>query len=135
VIHSRWKKLTQEKRATVLAAAFKPSYLFDVDSARSAWNIPINASVVWADITSFSQDSMKLLSLLHTRTAFEPQLWAAFDTRSSEHAFAARRQDLHVFNASSVIMHGEDYGRLAKFEVDSAHSWEDIGFPRALIIF
>jgi hypothetical protein len=100
VIHSRWKKLTQEKRAMVLATASKPSYLFDVDPARSAWNIPINASVLWADIISFSQDSMKLLPLLHARTAFEPQFWAAFDTRSSEHAFAARRQDLYVFNAS-----------------------------------
>jgi hypothetical protein len=132
VIHSRWKKLTQEKRAKVLAAA---SDLFQSSPARSAWHMERNALVNWADITSFSQDSMKLLSLLHVRTSFESRLWAAFDTRSSSVAFAAPKQMLYMFNAASVIMHGEHYGRLVELDVESAHGWEDVGFPRAVITF
>jgi hypothetical protein len=77
---------------------------------------------------------MRILSLLHVRSEYDAQKWAAFDTRSARTEFMSLK--VHRFyNVNVVIMHGESNGRLKKFDMDAAHSWTEAGFPRALLTF
>lgn len=78
---------------------------------------------------------MRLMSLLHVRSEYGPEQWAAFDTRS---AWLACRQTgwmRCVHNDNAVVMHGENYGKLVPFAVNSAHSWKEVGYPRAELTF
>ncbi|KAM0717605.1 hypothetical protein Q7P37_007457 [Cladosporium fusiforme] len=134
VILSRWKKLSQEKRANRLIEASNLFKSFETFSRKSAWDQPMNGLVKWIKLDAFSQDRMKLLSLLHVRTEYEPQLWAPFDTRSSYGYFSVLNGMLY-FNEKSVIMHGKHYGNLVPFDVNSAYGWATMGFPRAILTF
>lgn len=131
-IWSRWSQYSQQKRQHVLANASQ--IITTASSKRGSWAESKNDLIKWLELESLSQGT-KLLSLLHLRTEYEPHLWAAFDTRSSYLCFFLYRNDEYLFNAKSVIMYGKHYGKMKRFDVNSAHGWAEAGFPRAVVTF
>ena len=55
-----------------------------------------------------------------------------FDTRSNWRDFT---KSPYMYNPGAVIIHGEHYGKLVEFKVGEAHSWHQVGFPRAVLTF
>lgn len=78
---------------------------------------------------------MKLLSLIHVRSEYRSNQWAVFDTRSTWMECSNLRWRMYKYNPRAVIMHGKQYGRLVEFDVNSAHTWHQAGFLRAVLTF
>jgi hypothetical protein len=131
VVLSRWKLLGREERMKVLIRA-SPT-LFQRSDTTTTSGAP--KLIRWLDSAAFSQDSMRLLSLLHLRSEHGPERWAVFDTRSTSELCTQRDWPNYSYNTGAVIMHGERYGELVDFDPNSAHSWQQVGFPRALLTF
>jgi hypothetical protein len=135
----KWNKKgnTQKRRAELLSKASpklfnaRPEPLTDEPGALSF----ANPHLPWLDPAAFSQDRMRLLSLLHVRSEYGPDQWAAFDTRSGCFACSKWLWLCYWYNPSAVIMHGERYGSLVDFDANSAHGWQQAGFPRAIMTF
>ncbi|KAK5123159.1 hypothetical protein LTR85_003357 [Meristemomyces frigidus] len=90
----------------------------------------------WLKLEDFMEDRMRLLSLLHVRTAHTPAEWALFDTRSSMIQFWAGLIPVVIFNANSVKMYGDEYGLLTKeWNHCLALHGAVLGFPRAFCTF
>lgn len=73
---------------------------------------------------------MRLLSLLHARSAFEPEEWAMFDKWHlilAEH-FAVLMPE---FNGNCVVMQGPEYGKLVPWDEEKAHSWQIMAYCKA----
>ena len=79
-----------------------------------------------------TKDHTRLLALLHVRSEYEQQQWAAFDTRSARKGYTLGSGPAYlIFNANAVIMQGEEYGKVKKLDVNAARSFEEVGYPRA----
>jgi hypothetical protein len=137
VILSRWNKFSQEKRANLLTTA--APHLFDLPlmNEPNVWGTKraVDPLIPWLDAVSFSQDRAKLLSLLHVRSEYDSSQWAAFDTRSARRACTQSGWLAYTHNPRAVILHGPQYGKLVKFDVHAAHSWQQAGYPRAKLTF
>jgi hypothetical protein len=129
-ILSRWKDYNKETRSKMLVEAssqlFQPPCLDGIEpDGRLTWEV---------DLAALSEDHMKLLSLLHVRSEYNPDQWTSFDTRSTHGVCRQSGWDVYIYNAKAVTMHGEQYGTLVEFDPDLAHSWQQLGFPRALTV-
>jgi len=146
-ILKRWKKYSYERRASVLRAGAKDVFM-GVYEQVEAWRPdpaadplevgePYVACIDWLgrqEIEQLAKDHTRLLALLNVRSEYGPEQWATFDTRSARRGFVMDYAiPDHKFNANSVIMHGEAYGRLKEFDIDAARSFEEVGFPRAFV--
>jgi len=139
VILSRWKKFSQAKRAKLLNTAApeillsplcEPAdYITSLDPKIEVGH----AAIPGRETNGFGHDYMKLLSLLHVRSEYDPSQWAAFDTRSTQSLCSQSTWKQYLYNPRAVIMHGEQYGRLVDFDVNAAHGWQQAGFPRAIL--
>ncbi|THY63311.1 hypothetical protein D6C99_00610 [Aureobasidium pullulans] len=95
-----------------------------VASYQDSWFLP------YLDAQTLSEDPTLFLSLLHHRTANEPEQWLMFDNANivlAEH-FAIVP---NTFNPNCVVAQGPEYGKLVKWNADQAHRWEIIGFTKA----
>lgn len=121
LILARWKKYSPKRRLELLN---KASTMFSPPSSEPFGGPEDSANTYfsWLDTTGFSEDRMRLMSLLHVRSEYGPEQWAAFDTRSTWLACHKKRWVRCVHNANAVVMHGEQYGKLVPFAVNSAHS-------------
>jgi hypothetical protein len=149
VVASRWKKYSHEKRAALLRESSKGVFdgiwneveTWSLNPKADEWGVhePCVASIGWLNhfkIQELAEDHMALLSLLHLRSQYEPQQWAAFDTREAFRGYTFETgRKFHRFNANSVLMHGEEYGRLKPFDINAARSYQEVGFPRAWLTF
>ena len=86
LILARWKQYTPKRRAELLNEASpvvfhipSPEFLDNIDASDDT----TNAFASWLDTAEFSEDRMRLMSLLHVRSEYGPEQWAAFDTRSA----------------------------------------------------
>lgn len=126
VVLSRWKKYSHGKRATLPRAVSSETFkdwhqieTFRSNPASDPWEQKRGSigCIRWLNSSSIgqlSQDRMRILSLLHVRSEYEPQQWAALDTRSARATFMM--DTVHSwYNANVVVMHGESYGRLKEF--------------------
>lgn len=75
---------------------------------------------------------MRLLSILHVRTAHDARSWTAFDIRNNGAAWGSGHIPVW-FNKRCVLMCGKDYGLLRDFDSALCHESAMIGFPRALM--
>jgi hypothetical protein len=137
LILARWKKYPPKRRMELLTRASSvfhvcpPELLEGLDASDDCANVFVS----WLNTAEFSEDRMRLMSLLHVRSEYGPEQWAAFDTRSAWLACQQTEWQSCVYNANAVVMHGEYYGRLVPFAVNSAHSWKEVGYPRAQLTF
>jgi hypothetical protein len=136
-IETRWRKITRTKRADLLTSA-SPG-LFPVGACERLEQLGLwkrdtigHVNMPWLEPDAFSKDRMKLIHLIHVRSEFDAARWAIFDTRSNWRVFT---KSPYTYNPGAVIMHGEHYGKLVEFKVEEAHSWHQVGFPRAVLTF
>lgn len=136
LILARWKKYSPKRRAELLTKA-SPSVFIRCDllGRLDPSQDCANTYISWLNTNHFSEDRMRLMSFLHARSEYGPEQWAAFDTRSAWLCCQKGRWERCVYNANAVVMHGEHYGKLVPFAVSSAHSWQEVGYPRAELTF
>jgi hypothetical protein len=140
LILSRWRKQSRVKRAKLLNTA-APRF-FEPPSGNATENADpwasrkvIHEAIPGMETHGFSQDYMRLMSLLHVRSQCDPSEWAAFDIRSTKYVCSQSTWNPYIYNGSAVVMHGEQYGRVVDFDADSAHVWRQAGYPRAIMVF
>jgi hypothetical protein len=79
---------------------------------------------------------MKLLSLLHVRTAYHPSDWAVFDTQQSFEAWTNGAM-IMPYNGKMVKMYAQEgeaaYGTLTEWNEQLCQFWACMGFPRAAL--
>ncbi|KAE9982495.1 hypothetical protein BLS_005926 [Venturia inaequalis] len=84
----------------------------------------------YLDQATLSEDPLRLLSLLHVRSAFQPEEWVMFD---KWHVTLAEYHIVLIpeFNENCVVMQGPEYGKLVPWEEEKAHSWQIVGYCKA----
>ncbi|KAI1358001.1 hypothetical protein F5Y08DRAFT_322848 [Xylaria arbuscula] len=87
----------------------------------------------WLNIEVLKKNPAVLYALLHYRTRYTPQSWAAFDSKQLRISWACGWLDVD-FSPKCVIMHGARYGELVKWDEASAHRGDILGFPRARLV-
>ena len=141
-ISNRWRKASQSKRASAIHSAlpdiqvekwamfkyfYGPSVLLNEALLRKSCLLP------YLNLDDLRSDPFKFLSLLHARSKHDLDDWIAFDvdqTRMAwENGWVAVKHCDHA-----VTMFGAEYGRLVPWDLDQAHRWDIIGFPRAHLV-
>ena len=84
LILARWKKYTPKRRTELLKEA-SPT-VFDIPSLEShdkftSSHDTATAFASWLNTAELSGDRMRLMPVLHVRSEYGPEQWAAFDTR------------------------------------------------------
>jgi len=145
VLMSRWKKRSQAKRQALLKDAAP-------DLEEEQWIVPRYAYMPerklihsrsqsrrrqlllpWLSVELLKTHPAMLFSLLHYRTVYPPQDWAAFDCRQITASWACGWLDVD-FSAKCVVMYGPRYGDLVDWEAAAAHRADILGFPRARLV-
>ncbi|KAL6405574.1 hypothetical protein AUP68_11334 [Ilyonectria robusta] len=145
VLLSRWKKRSQAKREALLKEAAP-------DLEEKQWLIPrytyLRERLItharsqerrrqlllpWLNVEVLKTNPAVLFALLHYRTAYSPQHWAAFDSGQLTLSWASGFFDVD-FSAKSVVMYGQRYGSLVDWEEKAAHRADTLGFPRAMLV-
>jgi hypothetical protein len=145
VLLSRWKKRSQAKREALLKEAapeleedqwLLPRYSYMRERLYIHERSPTRKRQLllpWLNVRVMKTNPAVLFALLHYRTAYAPQLWAAFDSRQLTLGWAAGWFDVD-FSAKCVVMYGHQYGSLVDWEREAAHRGDTLGFPRAILV-
>ncbi|KAI7240313.1 hypothetical protein KC330_g1342 [Hortaea werneckii] len=160
-IKKKWEKLGREKRRALILGAQPSLYQHKWQELRSMWGYDNQARDVqqkgaldkeklgevnlhdervengclspFLNLESLMDDRDKVLSLLHYRSAHKLEDWVMFD--SSQAKRAAEGGNLsREYNENCVIMFGERYGDLVKWQREQCHRWNFIGYPRAVLV-
>ncbi|KAH7150598.1 hypothetical protein DER46DRAFT_613672 [Fusarium sp. MPI-SDFR-AT-0072] len=145
VLLSRWKKRSQAKREALLKEAapeleedqwLLPRYTYLRERLYIYARSPTRRRQLllpWLNVQVMKTNPAVLFALLHYRTAYSPQHWAAFDSRQLTLGWAAGFFDVD-FSAKCVVMYGDQYGSLVDWEEKAAHRADTLGFPRAMLV-
>jgi hypothetical protein len=145
VLLSRWNKRSQAKREALLREAAP-------DLEEKQWLVPrytylrerlyVHARsqkrrrqllLPWLNVEVLKTNPAVLFALLHYRTAYSPEHWAAFDSGQLNLTWAAGFLDVD-FSAKCVVMYGQRYGSLVDWDENAAHQADILGFPRASLV-
>lgn len=145
VLMSRWKKRSQDKRQT---------FLKDVapDLEEKKWILPRYSYMPerklihcrsqsrrrqlilpWLNVEVLKANPAVLFALLHYRTFYPPQDWAAFDCRQLTLSWACGWLDVD-YSAKCVVMYGQSYGEVVDWVAGPTHRADILGFPRARLV-
>ncbi|KAF4627825.1 hypothetical protein G7Y89_g10330 [Cudoniella acicularis] len=147
LIVSKWKK-SVKKREEILKRAVPDihekrwtivHYSFEAESKTT--KTAQNRSMVWRhrlllpwlNLEILKENPAVLFALLHNRTAYPPQDWAAFDSKQLVQNWAIGFLAVQ-FSAKCVVMHGSRYGQVVDFEAGATHRGDTLGFPRAQLV-
>ncbi|KAI8648819.1 hypothetical protein NCS56_01497800 [Fusarium sp. Ph1] len=145
VLLSRWKKRSKAKREALLKEAapeleedqwLLPRYSYLRERLYTHARSPTRRRQLllpWLNVQVMKTNPAVLFALLHYRTAYSPQDWAAFDSRQLTLGWAAGFFDVD-FSAKCVIMYGHQYGSLVDWDEKAAHRADTLGFPRAMLV-
>ena len=84
-------------------------------------------------VPTLAKESFTLLALLHTRANARLEDWAAFDNDQLTVNWDCPLLDVE-FNPGCVMLYGPNYGQLKKWNKESVHRGDYLGFPRAQIL-
>lgn len=145
LILSRWKKKSVEKRHALLIDAcpdlyehrwvYPRWYNTPLDqrwyprtkAARSQFLLP------WLSVEVLKTNPAVLFGLLHSRTVYPPQDWAAFDNMQLILGWAGGYFEVQ-FTEKCVVMYGPRYGEVVDWQAGPAHRADIMGFPRARLV-
>jgi hypothetical protein len=141
-IVNRWKKKSVAKRAALLKEIFpdmssRTHEMFDVNyvarfyEARAKQRNSYLATCLTID--QLASELLRLLSLLHARTRYDPEEWVAWDSTQFHIGWITGKLAVEHCNAS-VVMYGSKYGQVVQWKEYQAHSWITIGYPRAQLV-
>ncbi|KAI0965725.1 hypothetical protein F4678DRAFT_316700 [Xylaria arbuscula] len=89
--------------------------------------------LLWLSIKVLKKNPAVLYALLHYRTMYALQYWAAFDSRQLTISWACGWLDVD-FLPKCVIMHRAQYGKLVEWEAALAHRGDVLEFSRARLV-
>jgi hypothetical protein len=87
----------------------------------------------YLSLESLKNDPAKLLNLLYNRVQFSPEQWVAFDNYLLDKQWKIGSLGT-VYNRNCIVMHGPKFGNLTPWQSRSAHTWDIIGYPRAILV-
>lgn len=87
----------------------------------------------WINKRVLSTDASVLFALLHVRTKYRPQDWAAFDDSQLVHSCTCGHLSLQVFPAF-VVMYGSRYGYIVPPDIEAASRREIVAFHAAFLV-
>ena len=145
VFMSRWKKRSQDKRQALLKdvapdleekqwilARYSYTHERKVIHSRSQ-SRRCQLLLPWLNVEVLKTNPAVLFALLHYRTVYPPQDWAAFDCRQLTLSWACGWLDVD-YSAKCVVMYGTRYGELMNWEASAAHRADILGYPRARLV-
>jgi hypothetical protein len=144
-IRSKWTNKRPQKRAELLLEVDNTMYEFQWGEARHSYNYQTGNIGTWMrscrnfnllpylNIEALQKDPARFLNLLYNRFHYPPQDWAAYDNHKLRLPWNTGAFEV-MFNEKAVIMHGQQYGKLAGWNREQAHCLEIIGFPKAQLI-
>ena len=140
---NRWRKRSIDKRAALVreVAPFLTEELFPlikyvwIENLRECRSNRSRCLLLlpWLSIAMLKTNPAALFALLHYRTLYPPQDWAAFDFRQHELDWALAWFNVE-FSPSFVVMHGRGYGDVVNWEAILAHRGDILGLPRARLV-
>lgn len=145
VLMSRWKKRSQDKRQALLKDAapdleekqwilLRYSYMRERKLIHSRSQRRRRQLLLpWLSVEVLKTNPAVLFALLHYRTVYPPQDWAAFDCRQLTLSWACGWLDVD-YSAKCVVMYGPRYGDFVDWEAGAAHRADILGFPRARLV-
>lgn len=87
----------------------------------------------YLNVVALKDNPALISALLHRRTRYSLEDWAAFDMYESKDAWKNGLLALE-FSPLCVVVHGNDYSKAGPFEIDTAHRGDIAGFPRAQLL-
>jgi len=99
----------------------------DRKSNRHAFLLP------YLTIPTLAKESFTLFALLYTRANARLEDWAAFDNDQLTVNWNCPFLNVE-FNPGCVVLYGPNYGQLKKWNKESVHRGDYLGFPRAQIL-
>ncbi|KAL2809104.1 hypothetical protein BJX63DRAFT_372354 [Aspergillus granulosus] len=145
VIMRRWERLSRAKREDLLKQAapdlegeqwLLPRYAYCRERMLIHARTPKRRRQLllpWLNVEVLKNNPAVLFALLHYRTSYPPQQWAAFDSRQLTFSWAGGYFDVD-FSDKCVVMHGARYGTITRWEKGAAHRADMLGFPRAILV-
>lgn len=137
---SRWKKWTRVKRGTLLEKAFSEIFptrwvlpQVDYNPAMSDRSLRGALLLNYLSIDLLKEDPLALPKLLHFRTHFSPEDWAAWDNEQIQTCWWRGNVDIEMCQGG-VVLHGPEYGRVVIWNVNQAHRGDMLGGPRAKLM-
>ncbi|KAL4405852.1 hypothetical protein CABS03_12253 [Colletotrichum abscissum] len=123
LLMSRWRKRSQEERRELLHKAVPELE----ESQRRQLLVP------WLNVEVLKTSPAVLFALLHYRTLYPPEDFAALDCHQMESSWACGYFDVE-FSAKCVVMSGPQYGDVVDWKAQQAHTGYTLGFPRARLV-
>jgi hypothetical protein len=145
VIKRRWEKRGRAKREALLKEVvpdLEEKQWLILRHAYSRESLLVHARspvrrrqllLPWLNAEVLKSNPAVLFAILHYRTAYPPQQWAAFNNSQLTFSWASGFFDVD-FSENCVVMYGERYGSLVLWEKDAAHRADIVGFPRAILV-
>ena len=145
IILKRWKKKSMEKREALLTNTVPELYKYRWLLARhthtpESWQWQSRDKtrrsqllLPWLNLEMLKASPTVLFRLLHNRTAYSPQDWAAYDSGQLISSWACGYFDAE-YSAKCIVMHGPRYGDLVDWHADSIHRADLMGFPKARLV-
>lgn len=141
-ILTRWRKLTQHKRAALLQTAepnlpLHKGFAAESQASGATWETQRKHRnyhlLPYLDVDTLVRNPAVLLSLIHTRAINPPVDWVSFNNEQLRTAWSTGFLSAD-FNAGAVIMYGTNYGTWTPWEAKAAHRADILGFPRGRIV-
>jgi hypothetical protein len=138
-IINRWKKRNRSKRVDTIRSAFPQipeSQWYPIKNVhdhpfpqnpcgpREATLLP------YLSIEGLKTDPLRLLALIHARTAFGPEEWVTFDMDKILRPWERGRLRIE-YAECCVVLHGPGYGDVVPWDKERAHRLDMIAFPMA----
>lgn len=149
VVMSPWKKMSQQKRQTLIQEtaphlSTEPGslYRFAINSrldrlqkpnAESTRDTERDLLLPWLSVDLLTATPTALFALLHFRTHHSPAEWAPWDSRQSNYQWD-RGIFANEFSRKCIVMHGPKYGEVVEWDAKQAHRANIMGFPRARLV-
>ncbi|KAI3554134.1 hypothetical protein CABS02_05549 [Colletotrichum abscissum] len=142
---SRWRKRSQEERRELLHKAvpeleesqwINSRYGYSDESFRFGERTAQRRRqllVPWLNVEVLKTSPAVLFALLHYRTLYPPEDFAALDCHQMESSWACGYFDVE-FSAKCVVMSGPQYGDVVDWKAQQAHTGYTLGFPRARLV-
>ncbi|KAK5722453.1 hypothetical protein LTR15_005683 [Elasticomyces elasticus] len=143
-ILNRWTKKNENQRQELVRAAIPELFEKKIPQAhifyapghlewrprrryRKTYLLP------YLTIENLCDTKLKLPSLLHNRALRTPDEWVMFDSEQFRDAYTRGNLSLK-YNPHCVVMYGDSYGKLVRYNREKAHSYSIVGWPRAQLI-
>ncbi|KAI5369206.1 hypothetical protein Slin14017_G000850 [Septoria linicola] len=154
VIMTRWKKMTKAKREKAILQAQPMLYRHKWPEIRIQLGLDegsditahgehrfvaqstmsrVTMLVPYLNLESLTKDPMRFLSLLHLRSAIDPEHWVTSDAAQFKLSWW-NGHHMRYYNESCVKLNGLSYGQLVPWDRDQCHSALTYGYPLARAI-